>query len=1170
MAGVQRRGLTEQQARALAARGVSVALSAGAGCGKTFVLTERFLAELEPPPDGASPPARIHELVAITFTERAAREMRQRIRTACRRRALESPPGQAAYWQNLIRELDSARISTIHSFCGKLLRALASEARLDPQFQILDQTLAETLLLETLDDELRSRLVAQDETVLSLSAEFGLEKLRRMAIGLVHQRHKIDWPQWRVVTPETLVVRWHDHWRHAILPAATADLAGSPEAQAVLHVLGRCEPHSEPMRERCLRLRDALAALAAAADPLALLSEIRQCAKVRSGGGQKAWPSEQAYAEFRGAAAALRRAIDAAQPQIEFDPSSAQAAAETGLRLLALAEDIVGAYDARKQQLGALDFDDLLIRTRDLLAAPEQEKLRRRLASQTALLLVDEFQDTDSLQVELIEALSGRALDRDRLFFVGDYKQSIYRFRGADPHVFQRLREATPPEGRLPLSLNFRSQGAILAFVNALFCDEFAPDYDPLVPQRPALASQPAIEFLWAADAEPETRSGQGERLRRREADFLARRIRQLLDDGEPLVGDAESAARGSPRLRAVRPGDVAILFRALSDVQYYEEALQRHGIDYYLVGGHAFYAQQEVFDLVNLLRAVASAADEVSLVGALRSPIFSVEDESLFWLARHPQGLAAGLFGPPPVELSATQRRRVEFAARTLAELRALKDRIPVAALIQWALERTGYDAVLLAEFMGTRKLANLHKLIDQARSFDRPGMFTLADFITQLSEFVARQPDEPLAATHPETTDVVRLMTIHQAKGLEFPLVAVPDLDRRMHGSPASVAFTPELGPCVRMSDGSSGFDLHAFTEKAEEQAELVRLLYVATTRAADYLILSSSVTALSEARGPWMQLLCRRFDPLTGKLRVALPEGYELPQVRVTTTAPPLASSAGRRPPRHDLLETAQKALQASARRRRRAIGSLDPVPADAAARRLFSFSRLSGMLHQADVAATGDNTKADLSSILSGDAAPPRAAIDPLGLGSLVHAVLERIDFANPGDLRAAVARLADEHLPGDSNGIGEAAAMIERFVRSPRAAGLAAARQVHRELEFLLRWPPESAPDADGIYLQGYLDCLYEDAAGCWHLLDYKTNRASKSMLERAAAPYEMQMLVYALAVETITGKPPDELVLYFLRPGAEYSFTWDAAARRRLKQLLEPALATAVAGPSRP
>ena len=326
----------------------------------------------------------------------------------------------------------------------------------------------------------------------------------------------------------------------------------------------------------------------------------------------------------------------------------------------------------------------------------------------------------------------------------------------------------------------------------------------------------------------------------------------------------------GQPAVRAVRPGDVALLFRALTNVEYYEEALRRYGIDYYLVGGHAFYAQQEIYDLLNLLRAINSPCDEVSLAGALRSPMFGLLDETLLWLSQEVGWRRGCSIAELPEELDDRQRQQAAYAAATLRALRASKDRLPVAQLIYEALDRTGYDAMLLAEFLGERKLANLHKLIEQARSFDRAGIFSLSDFITQLSEFVARQPDEPLAATHPESTDVVKLMSIHQSKGLEFPVVIVPDVGRPRRMMGPAVAFTPQLGPMFKDADATTGYDLWMMAENEEELAELNRLLYVAATRAADYLILSAGMEEPGKAAGPWMELIARRFDLMTGERR------------------------------------------------------------------------------------------------------------------------------------------------------------------------------------------------------------------------------------------------------------------------------------------------------------
>ncbi len=585
---------------------------------------------------------------------------------------------------------------------------------------------------------------------------------------------------------------------------------------------------------------------------------------------------------------------------------------------------------------------------------------------------------------------------------------------------------------------------------------------------------------------------------------------------------------------------------------------------------------------------------------------MFALDDETLFWLSRarglavrgteevvgkrspsvkssgdnllRPLSLAAGLFrGELPKELDQRQRQRARFAADTIGDLRAVKDRLPVARLIGEAMGRTGYDAMLLAEFLGERKLANLQKLVERARSFDRAGIFTLADFIAQLSEFVARQPDEALAATRPELNDVVKLMSIHQSKGLEFPVVIVPDVGRPRRVAGPAIGFSRELGPVLRgEKDVTTGYDLLMAAENDEERQEISRLLYVATTRAADYLILSAGVEEPGRVTGPWMELLERHFDLKTGAMKDAeRGRGGEGETVRVTAVEPPVRSKPVDLRRRRDLMKIVEKARQMAADGQGKRPHYLATVSDDAAARRQYSFSRLTGVLH-------AETAEIDAGS-LEGDASggPP---LDPRSLGTLVHAVLEEIDFARPGDVAGRVRRLAEQHLSGAEREREEelAVELIERFAASPRAAQLAVAKEAFRELEFLLAWPPPcsvgqtflsarrlasqeadrnvcSTVEKNGRYLQGFIDCLYRDAGG-WRLIDYKTNRATAETLAATAAAYEMQMLVYGLAAETILKSPPVELTLCFLRPGLEYRFDWNDAARRRVVELVEQAI----------
>ncbi len=1151
--------LTDEQHAAIFAQGVSVALSAGAGCGKTFVLTERFLSYLAPPSAASGRTTSLSQMVAITFTDRAAREMRDRIRKKCHERLMVDD-ANVDHWLSLLRQLEAARVSTIHSFCGSLLRSHPIEAGLDPRFGVLDPNQASTLLNDLLDDELRRQLADQNPPLIDLVVDYGLRTLRSMVQILLAERQAIDFDACQNRSPDELVSAWHQFQEAQVWPAVLRRVCRSPAARTLLRVLRSSLPSNATMRARCQALDTLLPELERTPNPAGALDEIREQAKVQGGGGAKAWPSEEAYNTFRDAATKLRADVDKAREALNFDAVKARLAAISGLQLLAVTRPVIEAYQRRKQELGMLDFDDLLIRAHDLLTAAPHSELRKRVAAGIELLLVDEFQDTDPLQVSLVKSLCGERLTRGKLFFVGDYKQSIYRFRGADPRVFRQLREEMPDRGRLPLSRNFRSQPAILHFVNALFESELGPEYEPLVPDRIQVGPEPAIEFLWSVGEEDEDAevTGRVSRLREREADWIARRLRSIVDSGETLVYEKAAGPNAAPTARAVKPGDIAILFRALSDVQYYENALRRYGLEYYVVGGHAFYAQQEVFDILNLLRTIASPADAVSLAGVLRSPIFSLDDETLFWLAQHQQGLTAGLFAQTlSPELSAAQQARVRFAAVTLADLRAMRDRVPIAELVQQTLARTGYDATLLAEFLGQRKLANLKKLIDQARSMDRAGIFTLADFISQLSDFVVRQPDEALAATQAETANVVRLMSIHQSKGLEFPVVVVPDLERKSRGSTTPAAFHPDLGPLVRHPEGTglSGLELLRLAEEPESAAEQSRLLYVATTRAADYLILSSGIADLASPRGAWTQLLAERFDLTTGQLLATLPAGYGFSRVRVTTTEPELAGKPSGESRRPDLDELVERARTAAASHLGAIPTSVAAISPDRLARRGFSFSRLSGQLKRL---AMPDEAEA----VAEGDVVRP-AQLDSKGLGTLVHEILASWNLATENDVAQIVERHAGRHLADDAaEERAEAIELIGRFVKSARADELRRARQLHREIEFLVAWPPER-PEPGGQYLHGVIDCLSEDEFGNWHLLDYKTDRASEANLAGVAAHYEMQMLIYALAAERILGVAPASLTLHFLRSGMDYAFDWNDAARLRAAQLVERAMAEA-------
>ena len=1179
---------TDEQHRALETRESSVALDAGAGCGKTFVLTERFLSHLDPSRDDALP-ATLEELIAITFTDAAAREMRDRIRRRCRERLAAASPDDTPFWRRLLRSLDGARVSTIHAFCSGLVRSHAVELGIDPSFRVLDPPAAQVMRSEAVDDTLRARLLRPDgkpdETLVDLAADFGLQPLKSAVLKLADSAADPTFGTWRDRSPKEIVTAWREFYSRELAPAYLDRLLASPAISELRGLLPFATPVTPGFAERIKTLREVTSGQANLTDVSQTLKEINEAVASYIPGTRKAfhtakdWPDQELKKKFTAACKTLRELMG--KQKQPTNPDSLKRAAEAGLQIQRLAAEANTAYRNAKRAIGALDHDDLLNEARRLLTLEEFTAIRKRLSEGIRVLLVDEFQDTDRTQVAIVRALVGEGLtdvkradvkradakgteDRGRLFFVGDYKQSIYRFRGAEPRVFRELREQTAPAGQLPLSKNFRSQPAVLDFINTLFGKVFgSDDYTPLHASRPQTALQPAVEFLWTSPPEKEDGSKVAvcdERMV--EARAIAKRIRAMLSDGEPLVADGDTP-------RPARLGDFALLFRALSDSAIYEEALREAGLDYYLVGGHAFYAQQEVFDVVNLLRSVDSVCDDIALAGVLRSPMFSLRDETLFWLTRK-SSLNGGLFhGRLPVELSPEELQKAEHARNVLRRLRISKERLSTADLLGQALEETAYDAVLLAEFLGERKLANLEKLIEQARKSDSGGG-NLHSYLRQLSEFTNRPPKESLAATNPADADVIRLMTVHYSKGLEFPIVVLPDLNRKASENRDQSAFHPELGPLVsppRTADKKAavGLDLYKSMDSAQEKEEQKRLFYVACTRAADRLILSSCLADpgdIEKLKGPCLKMLASRFDLLSG---ATLPSEEEKitsePLVIVVlenTCATKSSSNSTTRQEskRVDLGRVLDKAEMLT-KKTALPVADVGPIAVDPKEVFTFSVSRLTGQLRRPSLATevlreSGESSK-----------------IDPLALGTLTHAVIERLDpqataEQQPSAIRHWCDALAPQHARRHAQETASTAQkMIERFVASDLWGQMAGSERFEREVEFLLAWPPRESSKKPSAMLQGYIDALYLEEGGSWRIVDYKTNQVSAAQVPGAAEHYRLQLAVYALAVEQALGIRPASLTLCFLRPEVEQEFPWGPTERTNAIEQINEAIADA-------
>jgi ATP-dependent helicase/nuclease subunit A len=861
------RVLTAEQQAAIEARSPTVVLSSGAGCGKTMTLATCYLAQLRA---GAA----VGHLAAITFTDRAAREMRKRIREEM----LKARPLDPSLWDVHLRDLETATISTIHAFCAGLLRQHALVAGIDPHFEVLEEVFSLNLRDGALDEAIQVLLTANDhasEDLRELVAMFGWSDVRKAIDELVIAADPSRWTSWGNRPPADIVDEWKSLHNRAAPRCIAHALMNEAAITRCLDLLRTVECPGPKMAERVAAIFDGIQRLPKESDPAKLIEQIREAAKVQGAEPGKKWPDQHEYERVRDALKDFRDALPGITLAFDDDGLSLERAAMASQRFLSVASVCRDAYQAAKARHRVLDFQDLLMQARKLLRdRPEiAQSLRRRYV----FFLLDELQDTDPVQMELVELLTHK--EPNRLFAVGDKKQSIYRFRGADVTQFDRLHERAPDFGRLRLTLNFRSQPGIIRFVNALFRKHMS-NYEGLRAHRPQLTAEPCVEFLWS-DSDGENADG----ARKLDARRIARRITQMIGQCERPVVD-----KNSGQLRPASLGDIVLLFRSMSNVAIYENALRDAEIDYHLVGGRAFFAQQEIYDLLNLMRALENPHDGLSLAGTLRSPFIGLSDDALFVLSRHADGLWPGLHDEPARQrLPVDDRPVAERAVRFLDRWRAQKDRLPIAGLINFVLADCGYDAALQFERYGDRKLANLWKLIELARTFGRAGRFGLADFIHRLDSAVSSETKEEQAATLPEDSNVIRLMTIHQAKGDEFPIVILPDIGAKIGGRHFSRAiWHNDFGCVVRPPNDLEPSDFSAapwklwlkYEELADWDEEL-RTFYVACTRARDFLVLAGSI---AKRQSTALTVLADRFDLQTGACRDEIIAAGDRPIVRV----------------------------------------------------------------------------------------------------------------------------------------------------------------------------------------------------------------------------------------------------------------------------------------------
>ena len=1142
--------LTDAQHNIVTALGTNCCVTSGAGCGKTRVLVARYLHVLEQDPD-----VPLANLAAITFTENAAAQMRDRIRAECRRRIADARRDHDAVclarWRQRYWDVDVAPIATIHGFCSGLLRQWPIEAGVDPNFATLDETEAAFLRQDTVAATIERLLEAEDAHLLTVLEHFRLAEARAVLEEFLSGRRDA---LTRVADPalarsdEEILAALKKHVDETVL-ACLHEAAASPEVvQAVTdlrRVAGDAADKLEAVRSDALVQVTQLAGARTAAIALAAAQAIATGINLK-GGSKKKWPSKHDMDAAKDALRRLRDAFKAALKDLPtFDEATERRHLALARALAHTASRVTAAYDAAKRERSALDFDDLQIRARDMLR--DQKRVRDACRRRFRTILVDELQDTNALQFEIVELLTtepgakavGAPLRPGALFAVGDPKQSIYRFRGAQVEVFDEARRRVSARGRKGLPDSFRLHPGTAGLVNRVFAPLMGKAYEPV--RGVATQANDTVAEVIHVVPPPGSRGFRAEEGYAEQARALAARLKAIVRGGEVQIWDREAGAA-----RPVRWGDVALLLRRTTHLHVYEHALEAEAVPYYVVAGRGFYKQQEVLDVLHLLHVLEDPTDDLHLAGVLRSPFFAVSDEGLYRLKRPGSTLHEALAQPlDDALLHPDDRRGLQRAAEHLRQWTAVKDALGLGALVERVVFDSGYAAAMATRFGGERAYANLRQMSALARTFEQQGLWALGDFIGYVADSLANEMQAEQAPIEAPGTNAVRLMTIHKAKGLEFPVVVLPDMAYTPRVPHGLWMISPHVGLAVRLRDeagdrATSAAMAMARRNEADGQcAESHRLFYVAMTRAQDYLIFGSHepYTHRTTGQRSWRAELLDALGAHSeaAEQRIAIAEAghvllrAEAPSRRRTRhghrrVGPRGILAAGR-------VQWDQLTERPSARDRQAAaawLGQVEGVPTADTAPRTITATALATYRRcprrywwQHVLGLTGcEPTAAD--------------ALSPRRYGTLCHRAMELALGPDEATVGAAVDMALRDVEPGDARLAATRVRLLEAirgFWHSPLGQRVAAAdpANVHREVPFVLA--------LQNTEVRGTIDLLFLDADGAWEVIDYKTARPPASADVAQRREYNLQLGLYALAASRWQGRPPKAWGVYYLSTG---------------------------------
>jgi ATP-dependent helicase/nuclease subunit A len=1070
--------LTNEQAACALERGRDVAVTAGAGSGKTRTLVARYASLLA---DGLTP----RQVLAITFTEKAAREMRSRLRGALEDLAKAAGSREEKeFWAGLNSQMDSARISTIHALCSEILRSHPAEAGIDPRFEVFDEALTSLLKTQVVQDTLVQMATQKEYHPLFQGLETtGVEEL---LTNLLKSRLEAGEVMARESGNDASML---DYIAKGMSLPIFINAINELKSYSEKNLITDAGPALASQIKELLTLWDKAEASLKQGDMItcaSLLFRIRR-EKLKLTGKKSS--AKDTLKELQEAYDEILNPLIRGKASGDTPPSpEAEILFNTLIPLIRKGNELLNyLYRTELDRLHALDFDDLEYGAVQLL---QREDIRAIWRGEIQALLVDEFQDTNPRQREIVQALAGEG---GKLFVVGDAKQSIYRFRRADVTVFQDVLDQTKRNNGLVknLDLTYRaheplleSTGDLLAAVMGERQDPTRPFSIPFEPLRadrkipPEHISGPHIEFIFGAGDD-------ADEARPVVAHALANRLLDLKRENQIHKWD-----------------DVALLFRASTGYAYYEDAFEDAGIPFVTVAGRGFYDRPEVRDVLNVLSALADPADDLAMAGLLRSPAFGLSDPALYQL-RFMSGHEISFWTALQGDLSGLDVQDQQKALRALQILKDLvprADHEPVAELLKAFVDAVDYRAILAMDNRrgsSGRLWRNLDKLIMDAQDSGQVNVRDFLEYMSTLKDSDAREGEAPSDAQ-----GAVRLMTIHKSKGLEFPVVVLADASRRPVNRGQSLYLLPETGLAIKLDPSPMAYRFAKLIDDDQEVAERGRVLYVALTRAKDKLIINGHLTIKKSARTEgWMSELStslnmdlQHFADHPGEIST-----YKTVSNHQVQASCFLSEGALPSPVQTDVENNTEELIEIPLFQSL-VIQDAPPVLDDADEKVKRIWRATDSILH-VPPEVIGTITHKALELWLS---------VDDIRLIPLLEALSLDAGLATQEQRIEAVRRVRG---------------LIERFCDHPLKGEIDSADERHHEVPYSLINEHRTE--------SGYIDLLYRKA-DAWHIVDFKTDSIHSSIeQDKLVDLYALQMFRYAKAVHMLLGQVP-QLNICFL------------------------------------